>query len=79
MEDVKVITHSGFKRDEYPAAMEVEGTMVHIQHWAPMGREMDHEEGTVKEIFLVRTEDGRDFVLTHLLEEDKWKARELRS
>ncbi len=69
---IKVKTYSGYKADERPVSLTIEGKEVQLVDVIPIGTIKD-VTGLSREEFIAKTKDGRQFKLIHW-EDDRWSV-----
>ena len=71
-ERIKVKTHSGYKADEHPISLTIEGEEILLVDVIPIGTIRDIA-GLSREEFIAKAKDGRRFKLIHW-EDDRWSV-----
>jgi hypothetical protein len=70
---IKVECHSGFKADEYPKCFYCNNDKFEIREIADRWYQSDNNpEWPVSNYFKVNTTDGKQYIVKHDLESDKW-------
>lgn len=71
-EKIRVKTYSGYKADERPVSLTIEGKEIQLVDVIPIGTIKD-VTGLSREEFIAKTKDGRQFKLIHW-EDDRWSV-----
>jgi len=70
---VKVECHSGYKTDEYPKRFYWNQNVFEIQEIIDRWYQSDnHPEYAVSNYFKVRTKEGHEYLLQHVIEKEIW-------